>query len=1337
MAQSDIRIFLQDLLLRYDPDIDLSDGSRAQVELIQPILGRIGTDPFDTDMETFLRERLTQAFPTLNIAQTAALEDTLISPMRVFMEPLAREVKLVKLRQGVVANVERLSDDEVDAGMANFFESRRAGGYARGIVRVYFTAPTTVNFTLIQVASTRGGLRFLPQPAQSFTADNMVLNREGQEFYCDVTYVAEKRGDEYNVDRNEIISIANLPAAARVRNPNRFESGTPRETSIDFVARTESKLSDRNLTTSRGIFSELTDNFPGVRRIQVIGFKDPEMLRDIVKGGGLGPILPADSFGNAYGDAVAIDDGDGSTSTRRITSSDGHFVSRIGSAGSDPNGFFISLVYFNPNAIIVDVPVLEVISDTDIIIDYDIPAFPLLVHWALRRRELTISDIPGGITMPDTPEGEIQITAGEVHIGGKTDIYLAGEVADETAAIEGLSDENPIARGNNAETQSTDVVIINDPPGGAAALQALLLDGRFSLVLDEGVDAGSYDIRDMTIVGLTLELTVQVAMTGTAGGLLWKIVDEIDVELTEPKDIKVDGADMLVVAGNPLVTTLGSTNFIDANVQQNDILRIDDDQVGGDYNIDVVGAVQLTVSPIPDRTISNLSYTIFRPSGSVLTPIVRVKSLELLDSGGAPNGIIIPYRDPVAVMTRGFQNEGSGVEFEGYPAFVGLVTGSLGTTTNFGVGMTLELTFYDPTQIYAGVTSMPLSISGTLTITLVGNRTPTQIAADLNADPGFIERGCLASLITYDGLSYVGIYSPELANVELTGTANTLLGFPTLGPRQASNIEIGLPTFNPRQGDLVEFIDGNNRGTQRVLRGHNTRTTALLGLGPSDESFSRPLHEVSPLLPEVGSRVRIGRPSVGSARVYFLAPTSAEFRYLTTRLSVLVGTDTLFYRPDPENDRIIQPPPPLTDLPNDGTTSNGASTTSFADTTVNFQALNIRPGDYLDVLYRPIESTSPLPTPATIGAIVSKTLILRLGENPWITVTFPIPMTREDIADFINDQVGEEIASIDGGGFLVFQSSSLITFRADSTIFSPDTLFLNGAPRSTTHPRAGTYVIADVAPTALTLSVLTPFASSTSVADTSYRIRRAVQRISSTEMNDNQDETGLYFVDVELLSLAPGDNNNAPGELDMTITGVVADGYRLRADNSTLSYSRAEKLFAEISRTILLVGSSDSPSEYVQLSRQNVQVSYDRSQLVDDVQSFADSDFHRVVNEEILVRHLLPHYVNLGWRYAGGETEISMRKALTEALENVNANEELEVLDLTRVMTARGATSVYSLDPDSPAGRTAPLMIVLHHDVDRRLRAAIVKDFVKTSRTQRFIADELAIVRVSPGGIRN
>lgn len=1344
MAQSDIEVFLQDLLLRYDPSTDLTDGSRAQVELIQPILGRIGSDPFDVDITTFVEERITQAFPELSITQTTALRDTLVNPMRVLLEPIVREIKLVKLRQSV-SNVERLSDDEVDALMANFFEARKAGGYARGVVRVYFTAPVTVSFTLIQVASTRGGLRFIPSPAQTITKDQMLLNREGQEYYVDVSYVAEKRGDEYNVDRNEVLAIANLASATRVRNPNRFSDGQPRENSLDFVARVESKLSDRTLTVTRGILSELTDNFPAVRRVQVVGFRDPEMLRDIVRGGGLGPILPDDPLGVAYGDAIAVDDGDGDFTTQRISSGTGNFVSRIGSVGSDTTGFYITLVYFpvpaGPAAF-VDVPVLEVLSNTDILIDFEIPAFPLLVHWALRRKELTISDIPGGITLPDTPDGDLVITSDVVHIGGKTDIYIAGDVVAETVAITGISDEQPVARGGNAQTTTTsDVVTINDPPGSAAALAASLADGFFSLVLDEGVDAGSYDIRSVTVVGLTVELRVAVAMTGTAGNLLWKIVDELDIELTEPKDIKVIGADLVMVAGNPNVTTLSSTNFIDANVQVGDTLRVDADDVGGDYNITVVGAVTLTVDPTPARTLSGLSYTIFRPMDVVQAPVVRVTALELLDSGGAPNGVKIPYREPVAIITRGFQNEGSGLEFEGYPLSVGLVSGPLpGTPINFGAGSTLIFRFRDPLKIYAGPTSRPLSPLGTHTAVLVGVLPltgPGSVVDTLNADPALYERQFRAVAITYDGNTYIGFSCPESMTISTAGTANPLLNFPVSG-RFPSNSDISLPaSYNPRLGDLVEFIDATNRGGLRVLAAKELGDSrVLVGLGPTDELISEvPLHEVAVLLPEVGIRMRGGRPSVGSARVYFLAPTSAEFRYFTTQFSTQVGTDTLLYRPDPENDRVILPAPPLTALPREGVAAFGASVTTLSDTTNDFQALNVKPGDLLDVLYRPIVTAAIAPGP--IPGVVGQTLILRLNENPWITITFPVVMTREDVADYINEQVGEDIASIDGGGGLVLEAeASLITIREDSTILSPDVLLLAAAPRSTMHPYSGTYIIKTVAATALTLSSDTTLPVAVAVPDTAYKIRRYLQRISSTEMNENVDETSLYYVDVEMLSFAPGDNYNAPATLNMTATGTVADGYRLYAENNTTSYSRAERLFMRVSRSMLLVGSSDSQVEHVQMSRQNVQVSYDRSQLVDDVQSFSDSDLHRVVNEEILVRHLLPHYVNVAWRYSGGEVETSMRSALAETIEEAETDEELEVLDLTRVLSSRGATSIYSLSPESPTGRTAPVMVVVHHNIDRETRAAIVKDFVKTSRTQRFIADNLAVTRVSPGGIR-
>jgi hypothetical protein len=269
----------------------------------------------------------------------------------------------------------------------------------------------------------------------------------------------------------------------------------------------------------------------------------------------------------------------------------------------------------------------------------------------------------------------------------------------------------------------------------------------------------------------------------------------------------------------------------------------------------------------------------------------------------------------------------------------------------------------------------------------------------------------------------------------------------------------------------------------------------------------------------------------------------------------------------------------------------------------------------------------------------------------------------------------------------------------------------------------------------LQVSLATPL-SGGSVADTHYQVRRYVQRISSTEMNLNVDASGLYYATVEAVSTLPGVRHKIGNQIELAVTGHHADGYRLSTDNETTSFSRAEGLDAQLSRTLLLVGSSDSPEEYVQLSGQNVQVTYERSPLVDDIQSFCNSVFRRVLCEEILVRHLLPHYVSVNWSYAGGSSEPDMTRAISDALDAIEGGQELEVGDLTDLLRRRGATSVYTPDTEATNGRNAPLLLVVRHESDRRVRASLVRDVVTAVRTQRYLPDSIALKRLSSSGLR-
>lgn len=1317
MSLSETRTFLEDLVLRYNPDTDISEGSRAQAELIEPILDRIGPDPFDEDIEVFVRDRVRQAFPDLAITEADDLTDVLIDPMKVLFEPLVREVKLVKLRSSL-RNLSSLSDDEVDALMGNFFEARRAGGYAVGVVRAYFSTPQTISITQTQPATTRAGLRFFPTRPQQITADQMLLNIDGSEYYFDINYTSENRGSEYNVEPNEVVSVANLPTATRVRNLRRFRGGAAREASADFAARTQRSLSDKTLTVERGITATLFENFPALRQLFVIGFRDPEMQRDVVEGGSLGPVPDNDVFGAFYGAATVVDDLDGDGTSAIFDGGVGaNFVARLGSVGSAPTNWYVTLVYTDTQLRVVDAQVLEVISSTQLRVAHEVPLAGVTgFTWMLRERKLTISNIPGGITLPDTAANTLELRPDQVHIGGKSDVYVAGETEQSSASITSLTDEAPISRGFNAQTVATDLVTLND------ITNYLELEPGMSLVLEEGSDAGAYLIIETPGANV---VRLSTTMTGTQANLSYRVIDEIDVNLTDPRAIKVDGADLITSAGSDTVQTASATNFIDANVQVDDILEVVDDLGGGEFTVTEVGALYLKVTPVLPRTLTAASYSVFTRSQAVSPPVVRVDSLELLDSSGSPTGTTIPYRDPVLALSNAFQNEGSGFPFDNLVK-AGLVTAGVTPVPGFvGLGgQTLTLDVYDPDNIWDGIVASPSIVFAGIT--------PTSVASQINSAPAFSAQGIRATVITYKGLEYVGFVAEKHIRVA-SGTALPTLG---LAVDDSNSDVISLDPLDTltgskvRRTDLFEFLSGNNAGTvARVITEPNLAGSVVLGTGPLGPEGSSRLYFNKSLRPDYGARARAGRPSVGSARVFFLAPTSAEFDFRTTTFSAVVGDSTLLYEPDPENARVLLPPYPSTELADTATTS---LTDTVADSSQNFLLLRIQPGDVIDILYRPIVGTAPLPSPAPV-AVNGLTLVLRLDSDPFITISFPFNMPRQDVVDYINERVGSDIASLAGTGELVLKGSRRI--EIDSTASSAlGVLFIS--TYNTDHPDRGEYIIKTVAATTLTLSAATPLSGGPAVPDTHYRIRRYLQRISSTEMNLNLDASGLYYADVEMVSRAPGDIYNIASEVAMGITGHRADGYRLSTDNEVTSYSRAEVLRAHISPSILLVGSSDSPEEYVQLGQQSVQVTYDRSQIADDIQSFCDSDFQRVVCEEILVRHLLPHYVSLTWTYSGGSSEPEMSRAITELLDALEPGDEFEVGDVVDVLRKRGATSVYTPDTSVTSGRTAPFFVIIYHDLGRVVRGLIVKDFVETVRMQRFIPDVITLRRLSPGGIR-
>ncbi len=279
-----LRTLIEELMADYDSTIDTAEGSTFDTAVMSPLLTRIGGSPLEVDLEAFLIERLQTEFPDIDVSVKSGVVDLLIKPAVAVLEPLRREINGIKIAQSL-NNVDSMTTDELNALLGNYFTAIQEGGTASGVVRMFFSAPQTVRVTPLTRFSTGSSLNFYPIATQAITQEFMAFNLDSSGLYFfDVTVQAENSGSEYNVTAGEVNSVQGISGVVRVSNPLGFDNATTTETKAEAVARAQESITVRNLSVERGVNFTLTENFPTLSVIQVVGKGDDEMLRDIITG---------------------------------------------------------------------------------------------------------------------------------------------------------------------------------------------------------------------------------------------------------------------------------------------------------------------------------------------------------------------------------------------------------------------------------------------------------------------------------------------------------------------------------------------------------------------------------------------------------------------------------------------------------------------------------------------------------------------------------------------------------------------------------------------------------------------------------------------------------------------------------------------------------------------------------------------------------------------------------------------------------------------------------------------------------------------------------------------
>lgn len=1347
MAVRDLEAFLRQAAANFDPNLDTTPGTPFDTKVIQPLVRRVGLDPFTVDLSTFLVERLRQAYPRLATDDGDNITDLLIKPATLLWDPLVRENTRVRRGQSF-ADPTTLSLEEADSLGGNFFTPRRTGRFARGRVRLYFAQPQDVSINQNNFFQTQGGLIYFPTAVQAIRTNEMLLNLDTDGlYYFDVNVIAEFPGVAYNVDRGEVTSVANLNATVRVRNLTRFQEGVNEEDAVTYVNRLEQSLGEKSMVTLRGISAKILEAFPEVQRLNVVGFNDPEMQRDVITGGGLGAVITSGTAGSA------IDDNEGAARTRRFFTSEADFDLFVGA----DSGFVLTVISGTTGTESArDFPVRAVFdANTLVLEDQELVRGRTNLSWMLRKNELTLSSIPGGIVQPNTPNGELAVNANEIHVGGVFDVYTRSVGFEEsTLSISNLNDDDPILSGTQAEVESTSTVRLFDLTLGTdyqldddtyAVIDTAAFEG-FSLQVQNGVNAGTYRILSVSqVTGQSPVFTLTPSLSVASGvRVRWRLFDVLNVDLVEPKETRVKGEDLVTTQGSDVITTSSGTNFEEFGVAEGDTLRILTGTAAGDYTV-----IEDPLSPNfnalrVDRLLpfssSGVDYSIFRgePSGLQL-PLIRIRSIELLDSSSQPQGSFIPYAKPVDVQSRAFQNPARGVKHEFSNGELGLISASADVATKT---FTIVPGQGGLTVFVGGIGSSTITIPG-------GVYTVDQMVAQLNSllQPAF---GLMEMVGKVDefrfgfrpmGNGYVALIG-GLARAVLMGDTTLRTTADIRSPSVGSWTGL-VPTIDVATGlDAVEVAEGRNLGfyggpfTVNALQSGVSSAAIMIGGDFSVVQAGGGTY----FRPEVGRKIRVGARSLGSVRVYFLEPTTFEANADTVFTLDQGDGGVLRFFPDPTLTHQQIPALPEGTTPTDGSSADGGST--FTSLGQDFLLSNINVGDQLIVEKRPLKGSIVLADP--IPGLAGLTFVYTLNNGPDRTVVFVQDdpslntgeVTRTGMVEQINASAGVNIASIEGGALKLTSELSLVVRTTGTALpfmlgnvdgFTPTRAFTD-ADTDNSSPHAGTYTISSVGTT--TVGVSTAFPTDVNwaspVEEQTFRVLRVgIQRTSTSQMSDQRAEAGLYYADVELISEGAGDAWNISSSLQLTVDGFRSDGYYLTTDDSNLTFSPFEATKLVISRTILENGVDDDPVNATQVTGQNIQITYDRSSTVQNVDDFARSDFERTVCANPLCRHLIPHFVRFDFEYFGGSDEAVVIPDMEAYIRNRFPSDSLNASELQKIASDRGATKV-----------TNPLtLIAVVHRTDRTVQVQRSQDALSTGRLNAFIPDQLNVVRNVNSGL--
>lgn len=226
---------------------------------------------------------LESRYPDLDLRQGTGLRDLVIRPSATLLA-LVNKAVIYYFSQNTLPGVTDSSPTEiVDKILSNWFVERKAGKKSVISSRLFFATRKNVTVGTEVFFSPDNIKKFYPVTTYSFSPAELQYESFSGEYYVDIDLAADKEGKDYDLTSGSLLYFSNFDAYFLRGEINYLrEMASVTETNTNFIARTKTAVSTRNLINVPSVDARLREDFDYITSVTTIGYGDDEMYRDQV-----------------------------------------------------------------------------------------------------------------------------------------------------------------------------------------------------------------------------------------------------------------------------------------------------------------------------------------------------------------------------------------------------------------------------------------------------------------------------------------------------------------------------------------------------------------------------------------------------------------------------------------------------------------------------------------------------------------------------------------------------------------------------------------------------------------------------------------------------------------------------------------------------------------------------------------------------------------------------------------------------------------------------------------------------------------------------------------------